>query len=60
MDLSDDGSARTKAQEAGAEEAMLPLVVKDLVKQAGDLVSDVAAQLLEGSFDVPKDAAKAR
>eukprot|EP00730_Choanoeca_flexa_P001217 TRINITY_DN10533_c0_g1_i3.p1 TRINITY_DN10533_c0_g1~~TRINITY_DN10533_c0_g1_i3.p1 ORF type:complete len:1234 (+),score=447.48 TRINITY_DN10533_c0_g1_i3:1086-4787(+) len=58
VDMSDDGSARAKAAEDGAEEAMLPLVLKDLIKQAGDKVSDIAAQMLEGNFDVPKEQKK--
>jgi hypothetical protein len=60
VDLSDDGSARERALGDGAEIAMLPLVVKDLVKQAGDLVSDLATQLLDGTFDTPKEATKTR
>ena len=39
---------------------MLPLVVKDLVKQAGELVSDLATQLLDGTFDTAKEASKTK
>ena len=54
VDLSDDGSERAKAVAEGAEEALLPQFLRDVVKGALDLSSDLADQLLAGTFDVPR------